>query len=154
MGDGYWSVGVTVDFWAGAGEVKGGGAGGVDGDCQIDWCAVVHIVDGLKGLAVVFGIGRLEEVADGNFCGRLDRINVSVYAGKTILGDHGCNQPNSFDVGGDVCLEVGDVVLQAASSRAPLVLCGIFEKVFDDHFFVEHSITNEPLHYDGCTFLP
>ena len=47
VGDGFWCVGVAVDFWAGTGEVENGFAFfGVYGDLEFYWATIVHVVGG------------------------------------------------------------------------------------------------------------
>ncbi|KAF3801852.1 hypothetical protein GCG54_00015074 [Colletotrichum gloeosporioides] len=154
VGDCDRGVGVAEDLRAGAGEVEGRGAVGGDGDLERDGGAVVHVVDGEEGLGAELGEGGLHELAHGVLGRVLDCVHVAVDGGEAVFGDEGLDQGDALGVGGDLGLEIREVVLQSAGAGAAVVLGGLLEQQATDFVFVEAALTDQLRRLDGGALLP
>lgn len=64
----------------------------------------------------------LEEIANGGLCSRLDGIHVFLDRLHPVLGEQGLDQADATSVGGNLGLEVGQVVTDASRTGAARIL--------------------------------
>ena len=79
----------------------------------------------------------LKHFADGHFGVLLDVLHVGLNNIKAIFFNEARDQPNPLVVGGDLGLQVGDVLLEGSGPRTPRELRWVLKQGFDQCLFLE-----------------